>query len=189
MLLRGLRQAQTLPRAMHQPRPPAEQGNASDADPANPRHEILGEGADRGYIGMLDVDACLNEDGYGEFHRDGRAHGAHRVSYELSYGAIPTGMEIDHTCHNPPCVNPGHLRATTHAQNGQNRSPHYGGDPSKTRGVSWHKGHRAYQARVGLNGHQTHLGFFANREDALRVVAAYRREHMPYSVNDAKEDA
>ena len=42
---------------------------------------------------------------------------AHRVSYELNKGAIPEGMEIRHTCHNPGCVNPKHLIVGTHQEN------------------------------------------------------------------------
>jgi hypothetical protein len=57
--------------------------------------------------------------GYGCFSPAGRRGmvGAHRVSYELAYGSIPDGMEIDHLCRNPSCVAPLHLEAVTHAEN------------------------------------------------------------------------
>lgn len=41
------------------------------------------------------------------------AEWAHRESYRIHKGEIPPGHEIDHTCSNPPCVNPDHLDAVT----------------------------------------------------------------------------
>lgn len=55
--------------------------------------------------------------GYGAFWFNGSQHSAHRISYEIYKGDIPNGLVIDHTCKNPPCVNPEHLEAVTQGEN------------------------------------------------------------------------
>lgn len=46
---------------------------------------------------------------------------AHRIAYELAYGPIPEGLEIDHVrargCTRRDCVNPAHLEAVSHREN------------------------------------------------------------------------
>lgn len=42
---------------------------------------------------------------------------SHRFAYEALVGPIPDGLELDHLCRNPPCVNPDHLEPVTHAEN------------------------------------------------------------------------
>lgn len=55
----------------------------------------------------------INEDGYGRAKRRGFKYSPHRFSYELFVGPIPFGMQIDHLCNNPRCVNPSHLAVAT----------------------------------------------------------------------------
>src|SRR5690348_1907218 len=51
--------------------------------------------------------------GYGQFKIDGKQRYAHRVSYELTVGPIPDGLQIDHLCRNRACVNPAHMEPVT----------------------------------------------------------------------------
>jgi hypothetical protein len=52
----------------------------------------------------------MNTSGHGQVWFDGKTHSAHRFSWEMHKGPIPTGHEIDHrVCRMKCCVNPDHL--------------------------------------------------------------------------------
>lgn len=65
--------------------------------------------------------------------------GAHRLLYELLVGAIPPGMQIDHLCRVPNCVNPDHLEPVTPQVNAQRWAAqrHYHTRPATTKSLAF----------------------------------------------------
>jgi hypothetical protein len=92
--------------------------------------------------GVPDLDACMmwkgglkGKSGYGQF----LGKYAHRVSYEMYYKTIDSNLDVLHSCDNPSCINPRHLRQGTHQDNmddmiqkGRAVHPTGGGHPSSS---------------------------------------------------------
>lgn len=81
--------------------------------------------------GAIDGAPCWlvpGKPGYATIARGGRNSTAlaHRVAYELWFGPIPAGLDIDHLCRNRRCCNPAHLDAVTRSVN-LRRGKHGGG--------------------------------------------------------------
>lgn len=102
--------------------------------------------------------------GYGRFYEwnNGRSKAklAHRIVYEFYCEPIPNGLELDHLCRIPSCVNPDHLEPVTHAIN-------------MARGVHAFKSHCK-------NGHPLFGDNLRRRRDRpmARECATCRRERM-----------
>ena len=67
---------------------------------------------------------------------------AHRVAHILFKGLIPEGLQVLHSCDNPPCVRPKHLRAGTAQDNvddreKRGRARHYSGEKHGRAKLTW----------------------------------------------------
>lgn len=75
--------------------------------------------------------AGRNERGVSQFRK------AHRLSWELANGCpVPEGRQVLHSCDNPPCVNPAHLRVGTSGDNAADRADRKRGKEHRQRGES-----------------------------------------------------
>lgn len=79
----------------------------------------------RSHVDIRSAEECwpwkrARSNGYGRFSvggRRGRLAIASRVAYEIHNGSLALGLEVLHSCDNPPCCNPAHLKAGTQSQN------------------------------------------------------------------------
>lgn len=55
--------------------------------------------------------------GYGKTSIMSKSMLAHRLAYLLANGSIPSGLDLDHLCRNPACINPSHLEPVTNEEN------------------------------------------------------------------------
>ncbi len=54
---------------------------------------------------------------YGTFWHERKSVTAHRFSFERLCGPVPPGLQLDHLCRNPQCVNPAHLEVVPNRVN------------------------------------------------------------------------
>lgn len=59
---------------------------------------------------------------YGVIKIGTRNNRAHRVMYGLCFGTPKAWESVMHTCDNPPCCNPAHLRVGSHRENMADRA-------------------------------------------------------------------
>ena len=88
--------------------------------------------------------------GYGVFPFDGGKWVASRYSYTKYVGDIPEGLLVRHTCDNPPCVLPSHLRTGTAKEN-NNDMYERGRDNRKFYDEECKKGHPRTEENTYIN--------------------------------------
>lgn len=77
--------------------------------------------------------------GYGVLTVAGKRWGAHGYAYTLIRGPVPEGLELDHLCRVPACVNPDHLEPVTHQENLQRAD--WTGNRNRPRATHCKRGH------------------------------------------------
>jgi hypothetical protein len=102
--------------------------------------------------GCIEWIAGTNGVGYGIFHAEttttNRKEYAHRWSYEMRHGPIPSGLHLDHLCRNTLCVNPDHLEAVEPAVNNLRG---IGSPANNARKTSCLRGHQLSGSNVYIN--------------------------------------
>lgn len=127
----------------------------------------------------------LGISGYGRFNIGRAKVVAHRLSYEWAKGEIPSGLEVDHRCHNRRCVNPGHLRAVTRKQNQEHRLGAQKISSSGVRGVV--RNRNRWATEVTHHGKTYTAGQFADIREAQAAVIKLRNRLFTHNDVDRLE--
>lgn len=135
------------------------------------RDRLLAKAVINWETGCWEWIANIDPRGYARIKVDGRKAKSHRVSYEMTYGPIPDGLQIDHLCRVRHCINPAHLEAVTGVENTLRGTGLTAVNARKTHCIRGHEFTPENTYRVG-NGRG---GFGRGCRACLRMYDANRR--------------
>lgn len=113
--------------------------------------------------------------GYKSIGVDGKVYLAHRLIFLWNYGYMP--KIIDHIDRNPKnnCIE--NLREATQSQNIINSKKSIA-NTSGYRGVYWHTQLKKWQAKIGINGKDKHLGLFNDPQKAYETYCEAAKQQF-----------
>lgn len=119
---------------------------------------------------------------YRKIYLKSKQYREHQIVWELFYGSIPKGFQIDHIDGNGLNNTIENLRLVTASENRKNSRKRRGNKSGFT-GVIWYKATQKWMAYINDNCKRIHLGFFIAKEEAIaaRKIAEqkyhYTRRH------------
>lgn len=118
----------------------------------------------------------LMPDGYRRVQFKRKTYPQHRIIYEMHFGPIPKGMQIDHVDLNKSNNRIENLRMATPAQNRAN-NPVQERSYSGRKGVVWEKNSKKWRAAIYIKGKYTSLGYFDCPDAAGDAYDKKAKEH------------
>jgi hypothetical protein len=97
-----------------------------------------------------------------------KSYPAHRLAYYMYHGVDPLESEVDHIDGNYYNNKIDNLRLATHLENQRNRKLQINSTSGRT-GVSWYETYQAWVSYISVDKKRIHLGFFADKEDAIQA--------------------
>ena len=113
--------------------------------------------------------------GYIQIEIDGKAYGSHRLAWLFMNGEFPKG-QIDHINHAKDDNRWINLREATNQENHKNRTMNKN-NTSGVCGVYWSKQREKWQASIKVDGKNRHLGFFADKSEAIFTRKSAEAKH------------
>lgn len=122
-----------------------------------------------------DIAGTKTVNGYIDIVIDSKHYYAHRLAWFWMHGKWPPG-NIDHINRNKTDNRLCNLRIANKSENARN-SKRRMDNTSGCTGVNWHKQRKCWRAYITIKGKRTHLGVFANKQDAIQTRKNAEREH------------
>lgn len=125
------------------------------------------------------IAGSLDSYGYIVIRFKGRLYKAHRLAWFMTHGAWPAFV-IDHINADPADNRLANLRLATFSQNRMNERLRR--NASGLKGVSFYRPRGTWRARIGVNGRQTTIGYYATPEQAhAAYVEASHKFHGAFA--------